>query len=133
MIHAEVAHQSDPDRLSVLQAGVELVLEEVRAAVEDWQPMRERAVELAAELEQSPPAVDEHELAESHAFLRWLSDHHFTFLGYREYELTVKEEGESSQRCPGRGWASCVGLRPDRARRLMTGPSNWPSSPVRSC
>ena len=103
VIHAEVAHQSDPDRLSVLQAGVELVLEEVRAAVEDWQPMRERAVELAAELEQSPPPIDDHELAESHAFLRWLSDHHFTFLGYREYELTVKEEGGELSAVPGSG------------------------------
>ena len=36
VIHAEIARQSDPDRLSVLRAGVELVLEEVRAAVEDW-------------------------------------------------------------------------------------------------
>jgi glutamate dehydrogenase len=103
VIHAEVARQSDPDRLSVLQAGVELVLEEVRAAVEDWQPLRERAVELAGELEQCPPAIDGHELAESRAFLRWLSEDHFTFLGYREYELTVKEEGGELSAVPGSG------------------------------
>ena len=36
VIHAEVARQADPDRLAVLRAGVELVLEEVKAAVDDW-------------------------------------------------------------------------------------------------
>jgi glutamate dehydrogenase len=103
VIHAEVRRQSDPDRLSVLQAGVELVLEEVRAAVEDWQPMRARAVELATELAQSPPGIDEHELAESRDFLRWLSQDHFTFLGYREYELTVEEDGGELSAVPGSG------------------------------
>ena len=43
VIHAEVVRESDPDRLAVLRAGVELVLEEVKAAVDDWGPMRARA------------------------------------------------------------------------------------------
>ncbi|MEA2212074.1 MAG: glutamate dehydrogenase [Solirubrobacteraceae bacterium] len=93
VIHAEVERQADPDRLSVLQAGVELVLEEVRAAVEDWARMRARAQELATELDTSPPGVDPHELEESRDFLRWLSRDHFTFLGYREYEVTADEHG----------------------------------------
>ena len=47
VIHAEVARQADPDRLAVLRAGVELVLEEVKAAVDDWAPMRAKAMALA--------------------------------------------------------------------------------------
>jgi glutamate dehydrogenase len=93
VIHAEVARQSDLDRLSVLQAGVELVLEEVRAAVEDWGPMRARAEQLADMLDTPPPGVNPHELDESRAFLRWLSHDHFTFLGYREYDFLVDEDG----------------------------------------
>src|SRR2546430_17264298 len=73
---AEVTRQSDPDRLSVLRAGVELILEEVRAAVEDWVPMRERTSKLADELRQQPPPVDPHELAETEAFLPWLAEDH---------------------------------------------------------
>ena len=84
VIHAQIVRQADPDRLSVLQAGVELVLEEVRAAVEDWGAMRARAQELATELEAGLPGVDVDELAESREFLRWLSRDHFTFLAYRE-------------------------------------------------
>jgi glutamate dehydrogenase len=89
VIHAEVARQSDSDRLAVLQAGVELVLEEVGAAVEDWSSMRARAAALAAELATDPGPGDYQ--AEARAFLEWLRDDHFTFLGYREYDVAEAE------------------------------------------
>src|SRR5947209_6707888 len=92
VIHAEVAHEADPERLSVLRAGVELVLKEVRAAVEDWAPMRARTTGLATQLRRQAPPADPHELAEAEAFLAWLADEHFTFLGYREYALSPGEE-----------------------------------------
>ena len=88
VIHAEVARQSDPDRLAVLHAGVDLVLEEVRAAVEDWAQMRDRTAQLAGDLRRAPPPCDPHLLSECQAFLAWLADDTFTFLGYREYELS---------------------------------------------
>jgi glutamate dehydrogenase len=92
IIHAEVTRQSDSDRLSVLRAGVELILEEVRAAVEDWEPMRLRAHALAEDLAAEASQVQPDERDESRAFLRWLADDHFTFLGYREYDL--REDGD---------------------------------------
>ncbi len=91
VIHAEVAHEPDPERLSVLRAGIELVLEEVRAAVEDWAPMRAKTMALATELRRQAPPAAPHELAEAQAFLAWLADEHFTFLGYREYVLSPGE------------------------------------------
>ncbi|MGO9956968.1 MAG: NAD-glutamate dehydrogenase [Solirubrobacteraceae bacterium] len=87
VIHVEVVHQSDADRLAVLHSGIEHVLEEVRAAVEDWGPMRARTTELATALRREGLPVDPHEVTEAQAFLSWLADDHFTFLGYREYEL----------------------------------------------
>src|ERR1700761_9015985 len=87
IIHVEVVHESDPERLGVLRAGIELVLEEVRAAVEDWGQMRGRAAALAIELRRDAPPIDLHELGEACDFLTWLSNDHFTFLGYREYDL----------------------------------------------
>ncbi|MGH2908239.1 MAG: NAD-glutamate dehydrogenase, partial [Solirubrobacteraceae bacterium] len=87
VIHVEVARQPDPERLTALRTGIERVLDDVRAAVEDWRPMCDRTAELAAELERRPPPCDSHLLDECRAFLAWLADGHFTFLGYREYEL----------------------------------------------
>ena len=87
MIHVDVARQTDPDRLAVLQAGIEVVLEEVRAAVEDWAQMRAHSTALATELRRQAPPCEQHQLEECEAFLDWLSDDNFTYLGYREYEL----------------------------------------------
>jgi glutamate dehydrogenase len=103
VIHVEVARRSDPDRLAVLHAGVELVLEEVRAAVEDWAPMRAKTTALATELRRHAPLTDPHELAEAQAFLTWLADEHFTFLGYREYELGSAEHPGELRAIQGSG------------------------------
>ena len=87
--HVEVDRETDAERLATLSEGVERLLREVRAAVEDWQAMRARALAIAAELADSPPSIDPREVDEAGAFLEWVEDHHFTFLGYREYELVT--------------------------------------------
>ncbi|HEX5192827.1 MAG TPA: NAD-glutamate dehydrogenase [Solirubrobacteraceae bacterium] len=87
VIHVDIARQADPERLAVLRAGIDVVLEEVRAAVEDWGKMRAQTTVLATELRRQAPPCDHHQLDECEAFLGWLSDDNFTYLGYREYEL----------------------------------------------
>lgn len=64
---------------------LERVLGDVRNAVQDWRPMLERAqavAKAAATSKLSPKS-----LQEGVAFLKWLEDGHFTFLGAREYDL----------------------------------------------
>ena len=73
------------------------MLEEVRRTVEDSGLMRGRAAALIDELEREPPPIDAVELDETKAFLAWVADGHFTFLGYREYDL-VLEDGEAGLR-----------------------------------
>jgi glutamate dehydrogenase len=87
VIHAEVDRETDPAALEGLRDHLLRVIGQVRAAVEDWPRMRARAREIAAELELDPPALDTDELTEAGAFLNWLEDHHFTFLGYRDYDV----------------------------------------------
>jgi glutamate dehydrogenase len=88
VVHAEVARHTDQRELNELRGHLERVIGEVRAAVTDWPQMRQRALDLGAELTDSPPPLDADEVAEASAFLGWLEDHNFTFLGYREYELS---------------------------------------------
>src|SRR3954468_19341851 len=80
-MHIEVDRRADD--LDELAEAIHAVLEQVRAAVEDWKPMRERMQALIDE--PPPPGID---VEEARALLTWVADHHFTFLGYREYELT---------------------------------------------
>src|SRR5262245_10367934 len=88
-IHVEIDRMSDPAQIDALAADIARVLDDVRAAVDDWKPMRERLLTVLEEIEKRPPPLPSEELAEGKDFLRWLSQNHFTLLGYRCHELTV--------------------------------------------
>src|SRR5438552_4125630 len=82
----EFVREAGPAELESLREDLLRVLGQVQASVEDWPMMRARVHELVAELDASPPPVEAVEVEEAKALLEWLDDHHFTFLGYREYE-----------------------------------------------
>jgi glutamate dehydrogenase len=101
LIHAEIDREIDPARLKAIGAGIVAVLADVRAAVEDWGPMGVRMVEV---IQESPPAgMDPAEVGEVREFLRWVADNHFTFLGYREYELGNVNGEDQLRIVPGTG------------------------------
>ena len=103
LIHVELDRQSDPDELERLHADLVRVLGDVHAAVEDWPAMRERMLEAAAELEERPPPVEPDEAREATDLLRWLHDDHFTFLGYREFEIVSESGADELRGVPGTG------------------------------
>lgn len=87
-IYIEIDRQTDAAILNELKLCLEKVLADVRHAVVDWQPMVNKMRESIAELNKFPPKkIDAAEREESKAFLQWLVDNHFTFLGCRDYEL----------------------------------------------
>jgi glutamate dehydrogenase len=96
-IHVEVDRQTEPEVLERLTGELERVLGDVRAACGDWPRMREQVRRILDEFAERPPPVEEAELAEARAFLEWIDDHHFTFLGYRAYDL-VERDGEEALR-----------------------------------
>jgi glutamate dehydrogenase len=98
ILHAEVDRVRDPAQLQALEEGLERVLGEVRAAVRDWKAMRERAVEIAAEIGADPGPTDEREATEASEFLTWMAENHYTFLGYREYAVAEAEAGGNGDR-----------------------------------
>jgi len=88
-IHVEVDRETDPARLKALGDGVLSVLSDVRAAVQDWQPMRGRMDAILQDLGNPPAKLPADEVNEGRAFLEWVNDQNFTYIGYREYELTA--------------------------------------------
>jgi glutamate dehydrogenase len=101
-IRVEVDRESDPAARDALVAELASVLADVRAAVRDWQPMREKALQLADELaEGGRDGVPQDVLTGAARFLRWLADDRFTFLGYAEYDLTPVAEGGGLGPSPG--------------------------------
>ncbi|MDQ0943047.1 NAD-glutamate dehydrogenase [Streptomyces sp. V1I1] len=101
-IHVEFDRETDRADLKQITSDLLRVLSDVREAVEDWEKMRDAALRIAEELPSEPTADDlrDQELDEARELLRWLADDHFTFLGYREYELT---ENDSLAAVPGTG------------------------------
>jgi glutamate dehydrogenase len=86
-IHIEIERLTDPARIKALGDGLVSVLNDVRAAVEDWPKMHAKVAETLANLDGAAKVVPLSELDEARAFLSWVADSHFTFLGYRDYAL----------------------------------------------
>ncbi|MFF8843257.1 NAD-glutamate dehydrogenase [Streptomyces sp. NPDC015127] len=101
-IHVEIDRETDRADLKQITADLLRVLSDVREAVEDWEKMRDSALRIADELPNEPTADDlrEQEVEEARELLRWLSADHFTFLGFREYELT---DSDALTAVPGTG------------------------------
>jgi len=96
-MHLEVDRLADDERMQAVADAILAALADVRAAVADWQPMRERMLATAGEMERGDMPVDPAARQEARDFLRWAADNHFTFLGYREYEVRDR------QLCPVQG------------------------------
>ncbi|WP_425505699.1 NAD-glutamate dehydrogenase [Streptomyces typhae] len=101
-IHVEIDRETDRSDLKQITADLLRILSDVRETVEDWEKMRDSALRIADELPKEPTADDlrDQEVEEARELLRWLAADHFTFLGYREYDLT---EDDSLAAVPGTG------------------------------
>jgi glutamate dehydrogenase len=102
-MHLEIDRISD-DQAQVITDHLNKVLTDVRDAVEDWQRMHTQIDRIVADLEEHPPPLSAEELEQGASLLRWLSDNHFTFLGYREYALEARDQGETLAAVPGTGY-----------------------------
>ncbi|GAB2598802.1 NAD-glutamate dehydrogenase [Pseudactinotalea suaedae] len=87
-MHLEVDRLTTAEAQDALATHLRDVLDDVRAAVEDWREMKSACEAVVADLERGvPPTVDQAEVQPTQEFLSWLADDHFTFVGYREYHL----------------------------------------------
>ena len=102
VMHAEI-DCVDAATLGKLQALTEVALADVQAAVRDWQAMHDKMLAIADALPAEKSPLDAEEIAEGQAFLRWAADNHFTFLGYREYDVVADRGDELLQARAGSG------------------------------
>ncbi|MBV9445123.1 MAG: NAD-glutamate dehydrogenase [Streptosporangiaceae bacterium] len=112
-IHVEIARPRDRVGPAQLAADLRHVLEDVRVTVEDQPRMGSTAVQLADSLRGQANGQ------EAGALLKWLAGGHFTFLGYREYDLVHIPDGVGLRAVPGSGLGI---LRHDRKESLTVLP-----------
>src|SRR5215470_5357204 len=94
-MYLEVGRVVDTAAAEALERRLNNVLTDVREVVEDTSRMIKMAELIADELEENPPPdLPGHEVTGGAEFLRWLAEGHFTFLGYRRYELIGTAAGD---------------------------------------
>ncbi|MBB4186706.1 glutamate dehydrogenase [Sinorhizobium terangae] len=79
------------------------VLDQVHQAVHDWPAMTALLNQAMRELGEYNASRKKSDRDEALAFLRWLRDNNFTFLGMREYTYSGKGEKAKVERGKGRG------------------------------
>ena len=89
LMHIQFDHCLDKNVLKEIEDNIRSVLADVRASVEDWPVMRERMRECAQIMATTGGKAGKN-AGEAQAFLEWLDDNNFTFLGYRDIDLTLK-------------------------------------------
>ncbi len=116
-LHVEFDRRTDKNLLREIQADIEAAMSDVRSAIDDWPVMRTKANQIRVALDTEPPPLNADELEEGKSFLDWLENNHFTFLGYREYDL-VSEKGEDILKIvPGSGLGILRESSPEKLSR----------------
>nr|WP_274706908.1 NAD-glutamate dehydrogenase [Allorhizobium sonneratiae] len=92
-----------PDQASGLVARLKSVLTQVDTVAADWQSMLSLLDTATAEWTAQSGVRRKHERSEAIAFLDWLRDDNFTFLGMREYVYSGEGENATVERGKGRG------------------------------
>ncbi len=103
LVYIEITRQTDPDTLEKIVTNLQHSLNDVEMAVRDWQEMRKQVTISIKELDKIKVKLDPDELSESKDFLRWIEDHHFTFLGVRDYFLKGKGKNQVLEIVPKSG------------------------------
>ncbi len=107
------------DRRAALLAGLEETLSDAQLAVSDWAAMKARMEETITALEAAKLSVSDAEKAECVAFLKWIRQDHFVFLGVRDYVYTMTATGDYAQDEPDFAPVAGLGLLRDQSRHVL--------------
>ncbi len=103
IMQIQIDRQTDGAVLKRIYKQVDKAMAEVRLAVADWKRMTARAEETAEALPLWATKADQELIQESRAFLDWMVDDHFTFLGMRDYEVVKVGKGHQLRIVEGSG------------------------------
>ncbi|ENS5606904.1 NAD-glutamate dehydrogenase [Vibrio mimicus] len=92
MFHIEVDRLSSKEEMTQLKDELLDILQDTALVVKDWKPMSSKLEHVIKQLEteQKQIPIEAERLHETIQFLRWLGNHNFTFMGYKEFDLVEK-------------------------------------------
>ncbi|HET8797887.1 MAG TPA: NAD-glutamate dehydrogenase domain-containing protein, partial [Thermoanaerobaculia bacterium] len=124
-MHIEIDQETEAAELESIRQSIESIFQQVRLAVRDYQPTRVRLAEDIAEIEQAATLpMPEEEVDEGVAFLKWLDQGNFIFLGHRRYRFETRAADDFLIPEPETGLGILSQIRPESIER-----GNRPLSP----
>ncbi len=110
-------HSLNDSEQQALLNSLSAVLMDVRHAVNDWQPMRRQVQDMLDQYRRTALKLDKNACSETCAYLEWLVQNNFTFLGSRDLLFTNGKDGVSLQTVE----KSCLGVLRDVDRLIFNG------------
>ncbi|MDP5212173.1 NAD-glutamate dehydrogenase [Pseudoalteromonas tunicata] len=83
----EIDRQTDKKAIASIAAELESVLLDVSVAVQDWQAIKGKLIEVTKDIPNRKGKNSADEIQETVEFLDWLARDNFTLMGYRQYDL----------------------------------------------
>ena len=102
VVHVHIGRMSQEEARNLAER-LKKIVAQVRAAVTDWKPMLARIDQAISQFRSGAAPLDKDNVAEAVAFLEWLRDDNFTFLGMREYKYSGGEKRGTLERDDGPG------------------------------
>jgi glutamate dehydrogenase len=103
VMHFDLERRLPAAEMADLEDAIRRVLGDVRLAVRDFDAMQATLRGMIEIARAGSALYSEAEVAETVAFLEWLLDLNFVFLGYREYDLLDTPDGRALAAVPGSG------------------------------
>ncbi len=97
LIHVHLPLMTEA-RAKALEARLQRVLDAVRSSVTDWKPMLARLEQAISSFRYADVPLKKEAVEEAVAFLEWLRDDNFTFLGMRDYVYKGTEKTGTLER-----------------------------------
>ena len=92
MVHMQSGPLSEKQRKK-LQNDLQALMRDLRVVVADWPDMQTVTRQVIEELARAPSGCDMQQVSEAQAYIQWLSDHRFTFLGYCRRSVVGNNSG----------------------------------------
>ena len=88
----EIDRQTNPKLMNEIKSNLMRVFEDVSLCTSDWPLMQAKMDKSIEQLSAQDKAFPTNEIKESVAFLKWIKNNNFVFLGVRDYKLSGTEQ-----------------------------------------
>ncbi|WP_017445708.1 NAD-glutamate dehydrogenase [Gayadomonas joobiniege] len=99
----EIDHQSELEIRDKIKKELTTVLRQIEIIVDDWQALKDQCLQVADSVKSINNKKQQREAKDLYAFLKWMADNKFTFLGYRKYDIKAVEGDHIIERCKETG------------------------------